>query len=72
MAVSVSKPQAARYYLNLPGTGLSLRELLFDLRYQTLVLFKCLLLQRRVSLKCSKKLLLADILCLGALLQRKM
>lgn len=28
--------------------GLSLRELIHDLRYQTLVLFKCLLLQKRV------------------------
>lgn len=28
--------------------GLSLRELLYELRYQTLVLFKCILLQKRV------------------------
>lgn len=30
--------------------GLSLRELVYELRYQTLVLFKCLLLQKRVRI----------------------
>ena len=33
----------------LLGPGLSLRELIYDLRWQALILFKCLLLQKRVS-----------------------
>ena len=31
-------------------TGLSLREMIYEFRHQTLALFKCLLLQRKVCL----------------------
>lgn len=45
------KPDREAYF------GLSLRELLYELRFQTLVLFKCLLLQKRIlffGTKCER------------------
>ena len=37
----------------LIGLGLSLRELIHEFKYQTLVLFKCCLLQPKVYLPCN-------------------
>jgi hypothetical protein len=38
-----------RFPFTHPTLGLSLREMIHEFKYQTLVLFKCLLLQPKVS-----------------------
>jgi len=45
---SAPAPRSSFSHASLPG--LSLREMIHEFRHQTLVLFKCLLLQRKVRI----------------------